>query len=178
MMTMRELLADKVYRAYLAETPITPEIASHPSMSPQWVVYVQKTANGRWQRKSFRKYKKAHKFLWTIIERGWNDAAIHNRRITFHPPSRIVRIKGKFFVDAKGERRQVTKQATWKPKLPVGEDEEHFWCMACRRPTVWGHYSRHPAIKGYEQLDYSVRRCRICGGSERINMMYPDRRVR
>jgi RNase P subunit RPR2 len=45
------------------------------------------------------------------------------------------------------------------------EDEEHHWCKYCRRPTVFKYYTSH---KRLGTVDPWVRRCCICGASERI----------
>lgn len=177
MMTMSELLEDKAFRSFMLTPPKTPEVARAKHLSPMWVVYVQKTAQGKWRRKAFRKYRKALEFMNRAIQLGYHDAAISNKRIGFDPPTRIVRVKGKYKVGTDGVKRQVTKIVQWKPKIPIGEDDEHNWCRACRRPTVWRHYSKHPALHQFPVLDYSVRRCCICGGSERINMNQDERRI-
>lgn len=176
MMTMSELLEDPAFRKFMMTSPKTPAVARGEHLSPMWVVYVQKVPSGKWRRRSFRKYKKAVIFMTKALNLGYHDAAINNRRIGFDPPTRIVRIKGKFKVGSDGVKRQVTKIVVWKPRIPIGEDDEHHWCRACRRPTVWKHYSKHPALNQFPVLDYNVRRCCICGGSERVNMNYNDRR--
>lgn len=178
MITMSELLEDKVFREFMLTAPKTPKVARHESLAPMWWVYVQKTADSRWRRKGFKKYKKAYKFMKLALESGYHDASITNRRIDFDPPKRWVRIKNKFVVGSDGVRRQAKKQVDWRPKLPPDETEHH-WCRFCRRPTVFKHYSKHHALPSFgNSLSWDVRRCCICGGSERIAMSFKERFTR
>jgi hypothetical protein len=172
---MSELVKDPAYRKYLQTKPKLPAVAkSRAHRSPPWVVYVQRRADGPWGKKEFWKYSEAFKFLAKALKLGVHDAAINCKRIGFEPPSRFVRIKGKFVTGSDGERRQATKVVPWKPRL-LPEDPDHEWCMYCRRPTIFNYYRRHKALKGVEYLDTTVRRCCICGASERIALL-PSRR--
>ncbi len=166
MIPMSELLTDPTYRRFLETKPETPEAASARSMSPQWVVYIQKDVNGPWGKRSFRKYKKALKFFQAWMERGCHDAAINNKRIAFDPPSRFVRIKGKYVEGSDGKRRQATKRVVWRVPARLAMDQpEHEWCRYCRRPTVFKYYSKHKRLGVVRQ---DVRRCCICGAAETI----------
>lgn len=166
MITMRELMKDPAYEAYIRREPSTPQHAADKSLSGQWVIYLRKTSTSRWTRKSFRKYKKALKFFLRAYDAGYYDLAFNNRRLWFKPPLRKVRIKGKYKVGSDGVTRQVVKMIPWVPKIS-GEQPAHDWCSSCRRPTVFGYYSRHPAIN-LPEINPSVPRCSICGLTSQI----------
>jgi hypothetical protein len=177
---MSELLNDVVYRRYLEQKPKLPPVAmsrTHPT--GPWVVYVQREVDGKWGRKYFWKYGKALKFMLKFLEAGAHDAALNCRRVGFYPPSRRVRIKGKYVLGSDGVERQATKVVVWRPRKELLGDgqPEHHWCMYCRRPTVFIHYSRHKAL-GDMAVDQSVPRCCICGASARIAIPYNDRKFR
>lgn len=180
MIPMSELLKDPTYKKYLLRIPQVPAASQLPHLSPMWVVYVKPEVEGKWRRKSFRKYSKAFKFFKKAMALGVADACINNKRLAFDPPARLARIRGKFVVGSDGVKRQATKRVEWKPRLS-GDDPDHEWCLYCRRPVEFKYYSKHPALKAHESmwdipLDSSVRRCCICGASERIAVPWQRRR--
>lgn len=165
MISMRELIKDPVYRAYLDKEPFTPAHAGSPHTSGQWVVYVRYRASGPWTRKTFRKYKKALKYFNLALEEGAYDLSFGNRRIYLKPPMRKARIKGKYVIGSDGVKRQATKMVEWLPKLGDSPGV-HRWCGFCRRPTVFKVYRKHPAVKLPELTPRP--RCCICASSEEI----------
>lgn len=167
MITMPELLEDRAYYNYIMTKPHTPEVAGGKHMVGQWAVYFRKDNQSPWKRKSFYKYKKALKFFFQVHEAGYYDFALANRRLSFKPPKRVVRIKGKYMTNSKGEKVQVTKLVKWKPKLS-GDEQEHLWCGYCRRPTLFKYFSKHHALK-VPEVDSGVTRCAVCGASSRIS---------
>lgn len=167
MITMPELLEDKAYYDFIVTKPRTPKAASDESMTGQWVVYFRKDNQSPWKRKAFFKYKKALKFFFQVHEAGYYDFALANRRIRFNRPKRLARIKGKYIMDSRGERVQVTKYVPWKPKLS-GDEQEHLWCGYCRRPTIFKYFTKHHALK-LPEVDSGVTRCSVCGASSRIS---------
>ncbi len=172
---MSELIRDPVYRAFLVRPPSLPAHAvdKRMNLSPPWVVYVQRETGGKWGKKEFWTYKKAFKFFkLALFKYRVHDATINNKRVGFDPPSKMVRIKGKYITGSDGKRRQATTRVWWKIKLEPG-DEEHHWCKYCRRPTVFKHYLSHKVLG---QVDPTVRRCGICGASERIAIHTPSDR--
>lgn len=175
MMTIHDLLEDKAYRDFLKTKPITPAISRDPAKmtTPPWVVYVQKEQMGPWGKKEFWKYSEAYRFLMKAVKLKVHDAALNNRRIPCKPPSKIVRIKGKFVVNRRGEKQQVTKAIVWAPKLPEGE-MDHHWCLYCRRPTIFKYFRRHKALK-MPYIDSSTPRCCICGSSARVATVQGER---
>jgi len=169
LITMSELLEDPVYWNFILEKPNLPAMkqAGKKHMSGQWVVYFRKTSTDRWKRRSFRKYKEAQKFFWRLHKKKYYDFSLGNKRLETKPPKRVARIKGKYFVNAKGKRQQVTKLVAWKPKLS-GDDQHHYWCKFCRRPTIFTHFSKHPALRGLPSVDPNIARCTICGISAKM----------
>lgn len=171
---MSELVKDPTYRKFLETKPKTPKISRDKRMqtSPPWVVFVQREPDGPWAKKECWKYSEAFKVFKHWLKKGAHDATIHNKRVPTKPPSRLVRIKGKYVTGSDGKRRQATTYVTWKPKL-LPEDPIHYWCMYCRRPTVFKYFTKHKRIG---VVDSTVRRCCICGSSERIAIQESERR--
>lgn len=161
MISLRELLQDPIYKAYFSKIPKLPRSALQCS-TPPWRVLFK--TNGRWKSVNADTYKNAY----LILKRsGFEDGAISCRRVQFQPPIRNVRIKNKFYIDNDGNKKQVVRSVTWRPKLPEAE-QSHNWCPYCRRPTVFAYYRKHHALSLNVELDPSVLRCGICGASERI----------
>lgn len=174
MLTMRDLLEDPKYREYLCQIPKTPPVARDPRITPQWRVFLQRAEDSRWVKAEFRKYSDAFKFFKRKMNQMnddahfiYRDAAINNKRLQFAPPTRLVKIKGKFVVGSDGVKRPVIKEKPWVHyHLELGTGVIHDWCPYCRRPTEWRWFFKHPAMK---VLDPSTKRCSICGVSERLN---------
>lgn len=171
---MSELVKDPVYKKFLLTKPRTPSITrdERRAKSPPWVVYVQRDSGGSWGKREFWTYAPAFRFFKAWLEKGAHDLALNNKRFPFDPPTRFARIRGKYVVGSDGVRRQATKKIPWQPKLAPG-DPDHYWCRYCRRPTVFKYYKKHRRL-GF--VDPEVRRCCICGASERIAMTAKDRR--
>ena len=177
LITMSELLKDSTYRKFLETKPNTPKISRDPNRasSPTWVVYVQREQGGGWGKKEFWKYSKALKFMYYwVLERGAYDAALNNKRHPTDPPMRLARIKGKFVRGSDGVLRQVTKYVKWVCRAIPLDGPEHRWCMYCRRPVVFKFYTKH---KRLGVVDPGVKRCCICGASERIALPLGERRA-
>lgn len=171
---MSELIKDPTYRKFLETKPRTPKCSRDPKVNktPPWRVYVQRETDGPWGYKDFWKYSEAFRFFRAWLKRGAHDVTINNKRIPFDPPVRLARIKGKYVVGSDGVKRQATKYVKWLPKL-LPEDAQHHWCRYCRRPTVFKFYSKH---KRLGPVDAAVRRCCICGASERIALTTDERK--
>lgn len=177
MITLLELLEDKKFREHFTTKPRLPAVAA--SLSPPWVVYVQRgNASGPWARKRFDTYGEA--FRWLKPRLGeFHDAAITCPKVASYGPSRMVRIKGKFIQGSDGVKRQATKRVAWKPTIPADDLDEHRWCPYCRRPTAFRWFSQHHALGKLSGASLSFRRCFICGVSENMlgRTLYPVRRV-
>lgn len=171
---MSELVKDPTYRSFLETMPPAHPIAAEKNAqkSPPWVVYVQIEAGGRWGKKEFWKYSKAFKFFRAWMKRGAYDATINNKRVPTSPPSRMVRIRGKFIKGSDGKVRQATTSVFWKlPSALAIDQPEHHWCLYCRRPTLFKFYSKHPRLGA---VDGFTPRCCICGASSRIAFHHSD----
>jgi hypothetical protein len=169
---MSELIKDPVYRKFLTTPPQLPAHAENKRLndSPPWVVYVQRVSGGKWGKKEFWTYKKAFKFFRKALKLGVHDVTINNKRVGSPPPSKWVRVRGKYVVGSDGVKRQATKLVFWKPKLEA-DDGEHHWCKYCRRPTTFKYYISH---KRLGPVTSDVLRCCICGASERIDIHTPS----
>lgn len=171
MITIVDLLEDPKYKEFFCQVPklLRPDQDDYP-----WRVYVQLKKDKKWRRKDFYTYTSAFKFLKRLLAAEVvQDAAIHCRRQFFNPPSKVVRVKGKFFTGPDGKKRQVTKVITWAPKIEGTDPNDYRWCGYCRRPTAFKHYSSHPALKNLGMpIDQSVKRCHICGVSTRMLTKY------
>lgn len=169
MITIQELLRDPQYRKYFTTVP---QLPSHytPDHKP-WKLIVMKKGESIWRTKRMGTYEEAFtglKKMLPIIDNG----AINCPALGFMPPTRTVRLKGKF--DKKG--KQITRTTLWTPKIE-GDMEQHHWCAHCRRPTVF----KVAMVKPKRHHGYfvpagePVLRCGICGASERIvNLRRPE----
>lgn len=165
MITLRELLADPVYKEFYTTVPVLPKL---PRPNPPWRVYLQFEVDGSWRRKDVWKYSEA----FALVKRYFNDvhdATIQSKGTCYDPPSRVVRVtRGGVPVKVKnsnGKLVPLTKEIPWKPKL-LPEEGEHLWCPLCRRPTEIRWFSKHHAFKPGQAFSQSERRCLICGASE------------
>lgn len=175
LITLHELLADKTYREFFTTKPThVPKNATW--LTPPWRVYVQRKPGGPWARKSFDTYAEAFKWLKPRLG-NFHDATINCPKVSTYGPTRRVRVKGKFVRGSDGIKRQATKVVAWKPKIPLGEDQEHRWCLYCRRPTVFQYFRRHHSVGKIEGINRSFRRCTICGASTNLmpRSLYPVR---
>lgn len=175
---MSELVKDPTYRKFLETMPKTYPIIRDKELqkSPPWVVYVQVKPGGKWGKKEFWKYTKAFKFFRHWMKSGAHDATINNKRVPTPPPTRIVRIKGKYVLGSDGQNRQATTQVSWKLPSSLQIDQpQHNWCLYCRRPTLFKFYSSHPRLGA---VDSMVPRCCICGASSRIAIHSSDKMFR
>lgn len=167
MLTIIDLLEDPIYKAYFCKVPKLPKTSS---TTPPWRLYIQRKGETRWRRRDFDTYSAAFKVLKKLLkEDKVKDAAIHCRRMSFAPPVRMMKIRGKYVRGSDGVSRQATKRVDWEPKIPADIFDEHEWCPWCRRPSVFKYYSRHHALGQLGMtIDPSVPRCVICGASVRI----------
>lgn len=131
---LRELLREPQYRAWFAKVP-TITVMHH---SPPWRLYVQKLEGGKWARADIRGYPEAYTAVRSRLPEC-HDMAIHCRPQAFRPPA--VELSGK------------------KSYMPCPDG--HEWCVYCRRPTVFGYFSSHPAMPHKTVADYELR-CGIC----------------
>lgn len=161
MLNIHELLGDAKYRQFFLTRPKMPDV---PRLSPPWRLYVQLEGSGIWRKRDCWDYAEAVRLFNAMRKRGLHDAAITCRPMGWAPPSRIVRVKGKFHKNSQGEMVPVTREVYWRPSVPAEEDQ-HLWCPYCRRPTVFRPFARHHAFVGEykKMMDPGAIRCTICG---------------
>ncbi len=154
MITLLELLEDPVYKKYFCTVPQLPNV---PRLVEPWRLYVRSESG--WRKKDFWKYKEAFVF-YSGRKTQFQDAAIVCRPLILPPPTRVVKLKGKYHKNG----QQMTKEIIWQPKL-AEHPEDHYWCGRCRRPTVFKYFSRHHAFTGENAalMDPNAKRCLICG---------------
>lgn len=165
MITIKELLRDPQYRTFFTKVPELPE---HYTLDNKpWKLIVMKTGESKWRSKRMGTYQEAFAGLKKMLPMI-DNAAINCPALGFRPPTRTVRIKGKF--DSRG--RQVIRTTLWIPQIS-GDMEPHNWCPHCRRPTIF----RFAIMNNTRQFAASVPalRCTICGASDRIvNLRNPE----
>jgi len=169
LITLDELLEDKVYRSYFAKVP---RIKNKNRVQPPWVLYLQHRETKQWHSKRFAKYGDAYAEYKRLNTLGKvMNASICSPGQGFSPPLAIAKIRGKFHTDAQGIKRQVTKPIAWKAAIPP-EEEVHDWCPYCRRPTIFGYYTSHHALNHLQAVGISInpslKRCSICGASTNV----------
>lgn len=154
MITIHELLDDPVYKKYFCTVPKLPDV---PRIAPPWRLYAKVEGKG-WAKRDFPSYQGAFR-AFGKLRPGLLDAAIVCLPMLLDPPTKVVKIKGKYVNGV-----QVTKEILWQPKLE-GHEQDHHWCGRCRRPTTFGYFTKHHAFRGENArlMDPSVRRCVICG---------------
>lgn len=83
--TMRDLLADPVFRLYYKQVPVLPESVS---WGEPWMVWAV-THTGKWGQRKFETYREAWGKLVEIHKQQekFRDVAIVSRRVMFPPPA-------------------------------------------------------------------------------------------
>lgn len=172
MLTIHDLLRDSVYKKFLCTVPVLPDI--YGADRKPWRLMVQVKGERQWRSKRYGTYEEAFLALKKWLPRA-ADATINCPAIDWQPPTKLVKVKGKFLTKGKGAKAkkvQVTKLIVWRPQMPMDEFEEHYWCPFCRRPSVFRRMDSHnllPARKtGGVGIDPTLQRCIICGASENI----------
>lgn len=169
MFTIIDLLEDPVYKEYFCTPPKKKSMSKNP-----WRVYIMTKPDRKWAYKDFPTYVAAFKFFKHHLKLGnVIDGAISSRGLSFDPPKRTVKLKGKYFINDEGIKQQVTKRTGWKPRLPGEEVGDFRWCVYCRRTSEFQYFTQHRVLNGLRAggilPDPSVKRCSICAASERIN---------
>jgi hypothetical protein len=165
LITIRELLRDPKYREFFIKIP---ELPPHytPEVKP-WKLLVLKEGETKWRAKRYGTYREAFDGFKRMLPLITN-AAINSPALTFMPPVRTVRVKGKFVV-VRGKQKPVIKSLVWKPQI-TSDMEPHIWCSHCRRPSIFKNVVVKPREVGGFAIPTvaPVMRCIICGASERI----------
>lgn len=168
MLTIHDLLEDPHYKEYFLKIPKLP--VTRPGTRP-WRLYIRLKSHGKWAQKDFETYGAAFKYFKLRLKKGEVlDAAINCRRASFGPPQRYAKVKGKYITGSDGVTRQATKAVDWQPQLDPDSADDVRWCPWCRRPTAFKYFGKHHALSTHTlgAIDPSIKRCAICGASERI----------
>lgn len=170
LITLKELLRDPAYRAYFTKVPQLPEHYTPENMP--WKLMILKPTENIWRTKRMGTYEEAFAGLKKLLP-FISNAAINCPPLGFMPPTRTVRLKGKY--DRKG--KQLTRTTMWLPQI-AGDMEHHDWCPHCRRPSIFhlATLSRPRKENTYvTPRGEPVIRCIICGSSERVvNLRNPE----
>jgi hypothetical protein len=161
--TLRELLRDKQYKEFFTKTPQLPDHYT-PEVKP-WRLMILKRDERVWRSKRYGTYGEAFAGLKKVLPIS-DDAAINCPALSFMPPIKNFRLKGKF--DKKG--KPVLTSRVWKPAIEA-DMAPHNWCPHCRRPTVFkmAALAAKRSETGFilPPAEASLR-CSICGASERV----------
>lgn len=131
----------------------------HPSLP--WRVWVQQHAGGKWAKKDFPTYTKAFKF-WKLYRNTAHDVSIGCRIQGFEPPGKIVKLTRNgqpLMVKTPTGKHQATKL------IPIRPPADHYWCIYCRRFTIFTWFFSHHALRGEmaSLMDPAAERCTVCG---------------
>lgn len=166
LITIHELLRDPMYREYFTKAPKLPDhYVSNPEAMP-WKLYVLKRGEDKWRTKRFHTYREGFaglKKMLPIIENG----SLNCPALSFMPPIKNFRVKGKYLDAAK--KKPMMKTKVWQPKLEA-DQPKHNWCPHCRRPSIF-IFANKPFISPSGTkipMGEPMMRCMICGASERV----------
>lgn len=156
MLSIRELMNDPIYRAYMKKVP--PNTQPH-NRTPAWRIWVQSDTRA-WLTK-----QGTYQELWPVFVRflrNGNDVTLTNVRAFYAPP-------GEWYL------QKVRRPTPQDPKRIVVEDrwrqvfswKDPFaeWCGRCRRPVQFRPlFETHHALKRFPVVcDEDNVRCPICG---------------
>jgi hypothetical protein len=163
--TIRELLRDPQFKAYFVKVPKLPDHYT-PDAEP-WRLLVVKQGETRWRSKRFGTYQEAFAGFKKMLP-SITDAAINCPGLSFMPPTRTVKLKGKFEV-VKGIQKPILRTLVWAPRLEA-DMAKHHWCGYCRRPTVFVNKGMPPRmLNGFTLPATRVAyRCNMCGATDEL----------
>ena len=160
--TLRELMDDPVYRAYMKRVP--PAWAIHGlTYGDPWQVWL-KTARGTWKTGRFPSYRD----VWPKVVAGLRsddttDVALVSRRVFFAPPGEYYTVKVKRTPTA-ANPKPFRIETRWRPVFHWDAGLE--WCGRCRRPSWFARLpAKHHAIRTHPTvaLEGDPARCVYCG---------------
>ena len=154
--TIRSLMEDPTYRAYMKRVPRLP---ANLRTGDPWQVWADR-GEGRWATVLRPTYADAWRTFLTLYRSDNRpDVTVVSRRMFYAPPGEWykVRVRDKSQIGAHIEYR-------WRQTFFWDEIDLH-WCGRCRRPVYWMPlFSNHHAVKRFpaaaEDDNY---RCIICG---------------
>lgn len=159
--TIRDLLDDPVFRAYMKRVP--PDHNANTYGEP-WQLWVR-TDRGTWLTKRFTTYRDA----WPMFVKQLKsnpDAALTSRRVFYGPPGEWYRVKVRKPRRATPDNpatSHVVIETRWRQTFHWDIGLE--WCGRCRRPTYWQPlFPNHHALRNQPAVtpDENIR-CVYCG---------------
>jgi hypothetical protein len=157
--SMRVLMEDPLYRAYMKRVPVDP----HPfnvSAKP-WQVWIDR-GQGKWSTGTFSSYRAAWPHFVAALKADNPDVTLTSRRVFYAPPGEWYKVRVRCNVTLKhpdGKRIETRWRQLWF--WDIGLE----WCGRCRRPVYWMPlFADHHALRRFPAVtDDENRRCTICG---------------
>lgn len=160
--TMRSLMEDDVFRAYMKKVPSLPPNLRHGNPWQLWL-----RADTGWLTGAFSSYRDAWPVFVRNLRRDGRDVTLTSRRVFFAPPGEYYKVKVRHPRRATPDNpatTQVKIEKRWRQTF-FWDDVRLRWCGRCRRPVYWqklhsGHHAirKMPAFTTDDNL-----RCTICG---------------
>jgi len=152
--SMRTLLEDPLYRAYMKRPPRMP---SNLRTGEPWQLWVD-AGQGRWLTKSYARYQEVWPVFVSRMKNG-DDPTITSRRVFYAPPGEWYKVKVR---DKSNQGYHI--EARWR-QLFFWDAVDLHWCGRCRRPVYWMPlFADHHALRRLPAIsDEDNTRCLICG---------------
>lgn len=156
MLSMRDLMEDPAYRAYMKKVPPIP-----PNPNPAWQIWVSQ--DNRWLTGTFRTYQE----VWPVFVKRYRERAgdptITSRRTFYAPPGEWYKVKVKRSTPTPTGGTHYIEER-WRQTF-TWPDAFAEWCGRCRRPVEFRPlFETHHALKRMPVVsDEDNIRCPICG---------------
>jgi hypothetical protein len=141
-MNLKELLKDPIYKAWYGKIPTEHMVGTFP-----WRVWVHTDKGWTRTKSDFEKYSQAYNWIAKRMH-DYEDLVLYSKGHEFRPP--VIRYRDKKYY--------------WP--CPAG----YRWCGYCRRPTLFGTFTRHHALTHLS--DPVAPRCIICGARKKFQKQY------
>lgn len=161
--SMRSLLDDPIYRAYMKKSPPIPD---RHNTSPRWQLWIE-TPEHKWLTRQYTTYADA----WRVgvgRYRAGDDFTPTSRRVFYAPPGEWYNVRVKLTTPRKnphtGEMTTHRVEERWRQTFTWPERDLN-WCGRCRRPVYWMPlFTSHHALRQFPVVtDEDNFRCIICG---------------
>lgn len=161
--TMRDLMDDPTYRAYMKHMPPYHHSNTHGEPWQLWV----RMENGRWLTRRYATYREVWPVFVSRFRTEGQDPTITSRRVFYAPPGEWYKVKVRKPRRPTPDNAATTRivvEDRWR-QLFFWEGYDLKWCGRCRRPVVWQKlYPGHHAIKDFPAVSEEDNvRCVICG---------------
>lgn len=163
MLTMRELMDDPIYRAYMKKVPPTDF-----NPNPAYVLWVNVDNTNRWLTGTFQDYRSVWPEFVKRHRAGNYDATISSRRTFYAPPGEYRTVKVKLATPRTNPQTGVVTthrvEQQWRQTFSW-DDWRDEWCGRCRRPVSFRPlFETHHALSRWPVVsDEDNMRCPICG---------------